>query len=230
MMVFSWANNVLSAGSICFIAFSIVDMTYSLPTTLSARPYPSNYTCTDCCDLQLCMGLDNGPLSTNSGDFTDKFCSKTNIAIMPTCFTKHNLDNCSYMKKLVSIIPSSDKMSEGFIQLCKQKGEMKAISSCLTNSSIGSEDLVRCQIPYMNALKDKDSDVCETISTMSQCVLSLLKTTNCSDNIGKNYEQSMELQKEKYSFCTNASAQMCNVLYIVIISLMLIWNKIALKI
>ncbi|XP_063415241.1 uncharacterized protein LOC134697120 [Mytilus trossulus] len=228
MMVFSWANSVLYAGRICFIAFSIADMTNALPTTSSPRPDP--LTCTDCCDLVLCMGLDSGPLTTNTGDFTDKLCSKTNIAIMPTCFTKHNLNTCSYMKKLVPIIPSSDKMAEGFVELCKQKEEMKAVSSCLTNSSIGSEELNRCQIPYMNAMKDTNSNVCETMSTMSQCVLSLLKTTNCSDNIGINYEQSMELQKEKYSFCNNASAQMSNVLYLVIISLMLIWNTIALNI
>ncbi|XP_063415583.1 uncharacterized protein LOC134697318 [Mytilus trossulus] len=186
----------------------------------SPRPDPLNYTCTDCCDLLSCMGLEN----RITGDVFEFLCSKTSIAILPTCFTKHNLNHCTYMKKLVPLMPSSDKIAEEFPQFCKQKEDMKAIQSCLTNSSVGVDVLDRCTTPYINGLKDNDSTVCETTDTMTQCVLAVLKTTNCSVIVGKNYEQSMKLQKQNNPFCTNASGQMCTVLYIIIISLMLMWN------
>ncbi|VDI09625.1 Hypothetical predicted protein [Mytilus galloprovincialis] len=221
MMVFFWTNSVLYAGSICLIAFSAIDKSHSLPTTTSPRPDPLNYTCTDCCDLLTCMGLDN----MITGDVFEFLCSETSIAISPTCFTKHNLNHCTNMKRLVPLLPSTDKIAEEFPQFCKQKEDMKAIQSCLTNSIVGVDILDRCTTPYMNGLKDINSTVCETTDIMTQCVLAVLKITNCSDMIGKNYEQSMKLQKQYNPLCANASAQMCTVLYIVIVSLMLMWNK-----
>ena len=38
---------------------------------------------------------------------------------------------------------------------------MKALSSCLINSGIALDVYHRCTVPYMNGMKDNDSDVCE---------------------------------------------------------------------
>ena len=40
---------------------------------------------------------------------------------MPTCYTKTNLEQCSFTKKLIPIMPSEDTLEEGFAEMCKHK-------------------------------------------------------------------------------------------------------------
>ena len=40
---------------------------------------------------------------------------------MPTCYTKTNLEQCSYTEKLIPRMPSGDKLEEGFAEMCKHK-------------------------------------------------------------------------------------------------------------
>ncbi|VDI09624.1 Hypothetical predicted protein [Mytilus galloprovincialis] len=210
----------------CLVTFSVIEKTHSLPTTLYAIPYPQNYTCTDCCDLLTCMG----PGKKITSDLFELLCSKTSVATSPTCYTEHNLNHCSYTEKVVSILPSTVMNAEFFTQFCKQREELQAVMFCLKNSSEGEDAINRCSSPYMYDLTYIFNDICEKttkLMTMLRCVLSVIKIANCSGTFSRNYEQLLKLRIEETPYCANQSAQMCKELYLVIMSLVLIWNKIS---